>query len=133
MIFVKKALGVTVLAVESHEQQVLGMFVGRKQVVNIKFVKRSWSDIKQAIAERVQYAVDVVTRRTVYYYHSGRDCDGVEYGGPVKYENRLVAEKSMDEAYDWADGPMHFARITAKEYADAESYSRDRYAEMMNY
>lgn len=133
MIFVKKALGITVLAVESQDQHVLGMFVGKKHVINIRFAKRSWTDVKQSIAERAQYVVDVATRRAVYYYHSGRDCDGVEYGRPVKYDNRLVAEKSMDDAYEWADGPMYFTRITKAEYEKAELYSRDRFAEQMNY
>lgn len=71
----------------------------------------------------------------VYYWHWGRDCDGVEAAHTVKYENGRTAIKSIESSYEWADGPMSFTRISKRQYNQykSEGYTRDRYAEMDNY
>jgi len=92
---------------------------------SITFKQPTKRKIKQAIACKWERFVDVTTRRAVYFYESGTDCDGVSSGSPVKYSNIFKAEQDQDEAYNWADGPLYFSRITKAEYAEAKSYRRD--------
>ena len=70
--------------------------------------------------------IDVITYRKVYYYRSGMDCDGVQFGGPVVYSNIRIARERMESDYQWSDGPLSFSRMTRLEYREAESFTRDR-------
>ncbi|WGH49736.1 hypothetical protein [Alishewanella phage vB_AspM_Slickus01] len=94
--------------------------------INVKHVK---NDIK----DKLQFFFDKISRRKVYFYNSGMDCDGVSYGSPMTFENIDEANDYIDNAYEWADGYMNFTRISKKQAKEAESYSRDTYAERMNY
>lgn len=69
----------------------------------------------------------------VYYIQSGRDCDGVEYGSSHEFDNQYEAEVYINSSYEWADGPMNFSKCTKEEYDSFESWSRDTFAEAMNY
>lgn len=69
--------------------------------------------------------VDLATNRTVYFYESGTDCDGVSSGRAVEYRNLREAEKDHDSQYEWADGPLSFSRISKAEFNDAQPFFRD--------
>lgn len=94
-----------------------------RKYANIRI--RSRYTIKKELRQLRTRVVDIVTRRPVYFYSSGMDCDCVSYGHPVKYDNIFVAEKDIEESYAWADGPMSYERMTKADYEEAESYSRD--------
>ena len=134
MVNIKRFLGLKVISVigGSRERHVV-VAAGQFTVARFTYNPRAWADFKQAASQKAEYAVDVITRREVFFYHSGRDCDGVEYGSGCAYKNIHEARESIEDAYEWADGPMSFTRITRKQYEEAESYSRDRFAEAAGY
>ena len=80
---------------------------------------------QEEMSERMTNLIDKVTRRKVYFYEGGRDCDGVSSASGTEYNNIYEAEASQEKAYQWADGPLYFTRITKEEYNGSESYYRD--------
>lgn len=57
----------------------------------------------------------------------GRDCDGVQYSGHVSLVNATLqdVESSIDQAYEWADGPMYWELMRPSEAESVERTSRD--------
>ena len=123
MVNIKRFLGLKVISVigGSRERHVV-VAAGQFTVARFTYNPLAWADFKQAASQKAEYAVDVITR-----------CDGVEYGSGCAYKNIHEALESIEDAYEWADGPMSFTRITRKQYEEAESYSRDRFAEAAGY
>lgn len=64
-------------------------------------------------------------RRTQYYINSGTDCDGVSSSRAVSFPNAAEAERQMNEAYQWADGPEYFTKCTKEQYEEYEATWRD--------
>ena len=67
----------------------------------------------------------------IYLLCTGRDCDCVDFGRVSKHETQEDADKYIDEAYEWADGPMRFREITKEQYEnhDSKAYHRDHIME----
>lgn len=58
---------------------------------------------------------------------SGRDCDGVQYGGDVTIlpADVRAVEDHIAKRLAWADGPMSFQLMKPSEARDLEAWSRD--------
>jgi hypothetical protein len=71
----------------------------------------------------------------VYYWYQSRDCDLCEVGYAVAFQNQMDADIFIEDAYDSAEGPTSFSRLTHEQYLEAENehHRRDIAAEMMGY
>lgn len=78
-----------------------------------------------------------LTPQGVWVWESGRDCDGVRYGTVHFLQIGTFEDycEWMEEAYSWADGPMHFSIIPEDEVEDAKKsqYSIDTFAAAAGY
>lgn len=119
------ALGMMSMLITMDGKSTLYLRFGEKGKLH-EYTMPTKRQLKRRLAQKWERFVDVTTRRTVYFYSSGMDCDGVESGHRVKYKNILVAEKEQENDYEWADGPLYFNRLTKAEYMEAESHYRDR-------
>jgi len=122
---IKRFKGLRLIIAEYETNQyVIAIGAGKKNITfNIKwYTKRQ---LKRIAARKWERVVDVVTRRSVYFYQSGTDCDGVSSGNGIKYKNIFAAEREQESDYEWADGPLYFSRITKAEYEKSESHYRD--------
>jgi hypothetical protein len=115
-----------------HDHLILSLKIGKMQKCWL-IETPQWRVMKRSAKLRAKLLIDKLTRRTVYYYCSGHDCDHSHFGYQVKYKNIYEAEIEIDDMYEWADGPMNFSRISKKEYREAESYKIDKGAERANY
>jgi hypothetical protein len=93
----------------------------RKWFCDYRFrVFHSKADFKSYAAHQCKLKkrrlIDVITRREVFYYHTGMDCDHSYWEHPCKYDNIFHAEKCIDSAYEDAEGALTFTRITRDEY-----------------
>ena len=106
--------------IEDNHYVVLLKLASKSKVFTVKVPS------KRHIKSKLERMVDVATRRKVYFYRSGMDCDGVEFGNAIAYKNIHEAEESQEHDYNWADGPMYFNRMTKEEYLAAKPHRRDR-------
>ena len=115
--------------VVERDKFIFGVFYDHKKIIKLKIPKLQKNQVKAKILR----LIDCTTFRKVYFYHSGRDCDGVEYGRVMSFCNIFDAERYIEHSYKWADGPMSFVRISKKQADESENYQRDLFAEMSNY
>lgn len=96
---------------------------------NSALLREFW-ETRKALALQLLFRI---TPWPVYYWHIERDCDHYWVERPVAYPNGWTAWKSMNNAYDNAEGPCSFTRLTKAEYLEAEGSCRDAAAEAMGY
>ena len=90
------------------------------------FIKHNITKIIDIIKHNIEMVTIRCDFRTQYYHESGRDCDGVTSSCVHKYKNALQAYEAIESAYNWADGPVYFTKITKAQYDTFEPVpSRD--------
>lgn len=121
-----KVLGLNVVVIPFNGDIAIGVsFMKIKSLsTTVTFTPPTMSGISGALKLRISDIMDR-TGRQVYYFNSGMDCDGVQYGSPVKFDNIGQAEERMEDDYKWADGPTNWNRITKDQYMASTSYMRD--------
>ena len=124
-VYHKKALGLSLFVLKDGKDVTVVMKAGKKSTKAHMFKWYSKRQLKVKSTDALETFIDVTTRRTVYFYESGMDCDGVSSGSGSKYKNIFEAEKSQEHAYEWADGPLYFSRMTKQEYLESKPHYRD--------
>lgn len=81
--------------------------------------------IRQVFAEQVRCCSQGGTVAVVF---GGMDCDGVEFGNRVRVVQAVpvVVNKEIEEAYEWADGPLSYRLEYPDRAVNLERWSVDR-------
>ena len=59
----------------------------------------------------------------VYFHEAGTDCGGFNFESYVRYSSYAQAIRSHAHTVRWADGVIHFYRISRREYLQATRHN----------
>lgn len=69
----------------------------------------------------------------VFYINHGTDCDGVNAGRALEFENQMVADEFIEGDIEWADGPTYWVPVDKAEHDAFEAWSTDTFAAAAGY